>query len=123
MKVSDPTANALINSEIGDAVIAMILSMALQSIPLDVIQNDPRAQKLADKLNEKAVSDGFSKIMSLAAEYLLPAITNTVNSLPKEETISEPVKRKLAIKKTRRVKTQELEFETDEVENKNISRK
>jgi hypothetical protein len=99
-QVQDEGLRALINSELGDVAISGVLSTVLMMAPLDVIKNDPRAQKLADKLQQKAVADGLTKIMELATALFLPSIVQALNSLPKEtaqlrvetvEQVQEPV--------------------------------
>lgn len=85
--IQDESLKSLLDSEVGKVAIAGVLSTVLMMAPVEAIQNDPRAQKLADKLQEKSISDGLTKMMELAATMFLPAIMQALSSLPKEEKI------------------------------------
>lgn len=81
----DESSKALVDSEIGKVMISGALSTILMMAPIDVIQNDPRAQKLADKLQEKSVADGLTRVMEIFATTFLPSITQALSSLPEEK--------------------------------------
>lgn len=85
--IHDESMKALVDSEMGKVAIAGILSTVLMMAPVEAIQNDPRAQKLADKLQEKSISDGLTKMMEMVTTMFLPAIMKALSGLPKEERV------------------------------------
>lgn len=75
----------MLDTELGAAVVSMILGMALTYVPH--VSNDPRAQRLAGEFRVEGMAKAGNTIMDAAIEHFLPVLTGALNSLPQETSV------------------------------------
>lgn len=72
----------ILASEMGSILIRCALGYGITYMP--IIGEDPRAQRLAKEFRVSAMSGGMNEVAGLASQYLLPAISAAITSLPQE---------------------------------------
>lgn len=72
----------ILASEMGSILIRCALGYGITYMPK--IGEDPRAQRLAKEFRVSAMSSGMNEVAGLASQYLLPAISSAITSLPQE---------------------------------------
>lgn len=73
----------ILASEMGSILIRCALGYGITYMPK--IGDDPRAQRLAKEFRVSAMSNGMNEAAGLASQYLLPAISSVITSLPQEK--------------------------------------
>jgi hypothetical protein len=79
-----------LGSELGEAFISSGLGFALNFMPG---MSDPRIQRLAKEFRVEGMASAGNLVADAATQYLLPAITETLASIPEEKTqlqVEEP---------------------------------
>lgn len=83
-------ASNLLDTEIGEAMVSMLLGYGLTYIPK--VSADPRAQRLAEEFRVEGMATAGNAVIGVALEQFLPVITQAMELLPpeaEEETTSK----------------------------------
>lgn len=87
----------LLDSEVGSAVIALIMGHGMGYIPK--LNEDPRFQKLAKEFRIGGMSTAGNVLMDTVMQYLAPAVMDAVGNLPPVSEVVSTVSEKAGIKK------------------------
>ncbi len=74
----------LLDSEVGDSIIALILGYGLTYAP--GLKDDPRVQKLSAEFRVNGMAVAGNAVMGAAMESILPVLSSALQALPAEET-------------------------------------
>lgn len=83
-----------LDTEFGESLISMSLGTGLHFIP--GLNADPRAQRLAKEFRVEGMASAGNLVAGTLMEYLMPAIRDTLATLPAEpaeEVVSVPAKK------------------------------
>ena len=73
---------AFFKSEYGKALIQLVCGFALTYAPIDVIQSDSRAQKLAESFRVKGMETVGNEVVGVAIQHFVPVIMSALNNIP-----------------------------------------
>ncbi|MCZ2224293.1 MAG: hypothetical protein LC122_11780 [Chitinophagales bacterium] len=93
-KVDSDTAKSfaiMLDTEVGLACVKLLAGLALTYAP--GVGQDPRAQKVADKLRQGAMSDGMNLVADELVGNLLPALNGIVEALPEQPAVAQLVEK------------------------------
>lgn len=92
----DPITVAFIkhyaNTDVGFAIVSGIIGAGTPMIPLDSIQQNELAMKIADKCVENAAADSAQVMTNIAANFIKPALEAAVSSLTQTANLSKQIK-------------------------------
>jgi hypothetical protein len=85
-----------LETEMGSVAIRALLGFGLQFAP--GLNTDERALKLAKEFRVSAMDRGATEVMSIAMEFLLPAVTEAVKALPPVGDLVDTAAEKVGVK-------------------------
>jgi hypothetical protein len=87
----------MLESEFGTAMVSALLGYGLVYMPK--LKEDPRVVKLSKEFRVNGVATAGNEIMSIGFQYMMPALTQAMESLPPLQEVVPPVLRKKTGKK------------------------
>lgn len=71
-------ASALLDSEVGTAMVSMVLGLLMQNVPIPGFQDNDQIKKMASEFQVEGMSVGMEMVMGVVTDDLLPAITESL---------------------------------------------
>lgn len=75
-------ASTFFDTPAGKAILSIIVGSGVKFIPVDIIQENPHLQKVAEKCIQNAGSEGAQYALNLATTFILPALLNAIQNNP-----------------------------------------
>lgn len=76
---------SLLDSSIGDSIVAMVLGYGLMAVPK--LKNDSRVQKLSEEFRVKGMADVGNTVMSMMTDSLMPLLNSALSNIPDESSV------------------------------------
>lgn len=79
-------ASEMLDTEMGSAIISLLLGLGIGNLPIEAMKEDHRVQKIAEELRIGGMATAGNVAMEMVMEHIMPVIMGVLTSLPPAET-------------------------------------